>query len=113
MPWDRGRDGRDMPWEGKNMPWDSKGGGFMGKDKMGDAWDDMLNKPADMGTMPGGWTAPTISTPNPVDVGDELGTAAQDLPTQMRNVYDDNRRRNTYPGGGQNEYYDDGSAYDY
>lgn len=49
-----------------------------------------------------------------MDVGDELGTAAQDLPTQMRNVYDDNRRRNTYPGGGgQNQYYDDGSAYDY
>jgi hypothetical protein len=100
MPWDSGRGGRSMPWGGsRSMPWDSgRGGrgGFMDKDRLGDAWDDMLNAPADMGEMPGGFTAPTVSVPNPVDVGDEFGTAAEDLPTQMRNVYDDNRRSNTY-----------------
>lgn len=98
MPWDSGRGGRSMPWEnkrgGRNMPWDSGRGGWMGKDKFGDTWDDMLNAPSDMGEMPGGWTAPSVSVPNPVDVGDEFEGAARDAPDQMRNVYDDNRRSN-------------------
>ena len=99
MPWDSGRGGRSTPWGGRSMPWDSgRGGrgGFMDKDRFADSWDDMLNAPSDMGEMPGGWTAPSVSVPNPVDVGDEFGTAAEDLPTQMQNVYDDNRRSNTY-----------------
>ena len=98
MPWDDDRGGRSTPWGGGKMPWSSKKGrdGWMDRDSFADAWDDMINAPADMGTMPGGWQAPTISTPNPVDVGDEFGTAAQDMPTQMRNVYDENRRSNTY-----------------
>ncbi|MGB5520119.1 MAG: hypothetical protein WBO73_16885, partial [Gammaproteobacteria bacterium] len=100
MPWDNDRGGRSMPWGGgRNMPWDSGRGGFMDKDRLGDAWDDMLNKPSDMGTMPGGWSAPSVSVPNPVDVGDELGTAAEDLPDQMRNVYEENRRYNSYDRG--------------
>lgn len=98
MPWDSGRGGSRMPWEssrgGRNMPWDSGRGGWMNKDKFGDAWDDMLNAPSDMGEMPGGWTAPSVSVPNPVDVGDEFGDAARDAPDQMRNVYDDNRSSN-------------------
>ena len=81
MPWSRGKKDR---------------GGWMDKDWFGDSWDDMLNAPADMGEMPGGWSAPTVSVPNPVDVGDELGTAAEDVPSQMRNVYDENRRANQY-----------------
>ena len=103
MPWDSGRGGRSsMPWDsdrgGRSMPWSSKKGrgGFMDKDSFADAWDDMLNAPSDMGELPGGFYAPSVSTPNPVDVGDEFDRAARDLPDQMHNVYEDNRRRNTY-----------------
>jgi hypothetical protein len=99
MPWDSNR-GRSMPWGdnrrgGSSMPWDSGRGGWMNKDKFADGWDDMLNAPSDMGEMPGGYTAPSVSMPNPVDVGDEFNDAASDAPDQMRNVYDDNRRSNT------------------
>ena len=108
MPWSSNRGGRSMPWDsnrggsmpwdrgrgGSNMPWDSGRGGWMDKDKFADRWDDMLNKPSDMGEMPGGFTAPSVSMPNPVDVGDEFNDAARDAPEQMRNVYDDNRRSN-------------------
>jgi len=99
MPWESRRGDSRMPWESKrggrsNMPWDSGRGGWMDKDKFSDSWDDMLNAPSDMGEMPGGWKAPTVSVPNPVDVGDEFGDAARDAPDQMHNVYDDNRRSN-------------------
>jgi len=98
MPWDSKRGGRSMPWDsgrgGRNLPWDSGRGGWMDKDKFADRWDDMLNAPSDMGEMPGGFTAPSVSAPNPVDVGDEFDRAARDAPDQMRNVYDDNRRSN-------------------
>lgn len=101
MPWESGRGGSRMPWEskrgGSRMPWESSRGGrdgWMSKDRFSDAWDDMLNKPSDMGEMPGGWTAPSVSMPNPVDVGDEFGDAARDAPEQMRDVYDENRRSN-------------------
>ena len=81
MPWDSNR-GRSMPWDnrrgGRNMPWDSGRGGFMNKDRFADGWDDMLNAPSDMGEMPGGFTAPSVSMPNPVDVGDEFDDAARD-----------------------------------
>ena len=96
MPWSSNRGGSSMPWDnnrgGRSMPWDSGRGGWMNKDKFADGWDDMLNAPSDMGEMPGGFTAPSISVPNPVDVGDEFDDAARDVPDQMRNVYDDNRR---------------------
>jgi hypothetical protein len=97
-PWGSDRGGRDMPWSsgsgGRSMPWDSGRSGWMDRDRFADRWDDMLNAPSDMGELPGGYRAPTVSTPNPVDVGDELDDAARDVPGQMRNVYDDNRRRN-------------------
>jgi len=103
-PWDRGRGGRsapwdsgpDMPWGGKRSPWGSRGsrGTWMDKDEFADMWDDMLNAPSDMGEMPGGWSAPSVSVPNPVDVGDEFGDAARDVPDQMRNVYEENRDYN-------------------
>lgn len=94
-PWDSGRGGRSTPWSrGKKGK-----GGWMDRDWFADSWDDMLNAPSDMGEMPGGWYAPSVSVPNPVDVGDEFGTAAEDMPTQMRNVYDDNRRYNSRSGG--------------
>ena len=98
MPWESRRGGSRMPWESRrgsrSMPWDSGRGSWMSKDKFSDSWDDMLNAPSDMGEMPGGWTAPSVSVPNPVDVGDEFEDAARDAPDQMRNVYDDNRRSN-------------------
>jgi len=49
-------------------------------------WDDMLNAPSRMGEMPGGWTAPSISMPNPVDVGDQFQQNARNLPDQMRTM---------------------------
>ena len=95
MPWSSNR-GSSMPWDsgrgGRSMPWDSGRDGWMDKDKFANRWDDMLNAPSDMGEMPGGFTAPSVSAPNPVDVGDEFQDAARDAPDQMRNVYDDNRR---------------------
>ena len=54
------------------------------KDGLGDMWDDLLNAPGNMGKMPGGWYAPTISVPNPVDVGDEFENAATDMPGEAR-----------------------------
>ena len=90
-PWDSGRGGRSMPWGGGKRGRD----GWMDKDWFADSWDDMLNAPADMGEMPGGWYAPTVDMPNPVDVGDEFDRAARDVPDQMHNVYEDNRRSNT------------------
>jgi hypothetical protein len=108
MPWSSGRGpsfsgpwdgGRSMPWDskrgGRSMPWQDSGrGGWMNKDRFADGWDDMLNAPSDMGEMPGGFTAPSISVPNPVDVGEQFDDAARDVPGQMRNVYDENRRSN-------------------
>ena len=95
MPWSGNR-GSSMPWDnrrgGSNMPWDSGRGGWMDKDRFANRWDDMLNAPSDMGELPGGYTAPSVSAPNPVDVGDEFQDAARDAPDQMRNVYDDNRQ---------------------
>ncbi len=54
------------------------------KDGLGDMWDDLLNAPANAGKMPGGWYAPTINVPNPVDVGDEFENAATDMPGEAR-----------------------------
>ena len=49
-------------------------------------FDEALDAPSQMGEMPGGWTAPSISVPNPVEVGDQFRKAAEDLPDQMRNM---------------------------
>jgi hypothetical protein len=56
------------------------------KGNMGRGWDDMINSPSRMGRMPGGWTAPEVTMPNPVDVGDQMQDNVQDLPDQMRNM---------------------------
>ncbi len=74
--------GRGGPWGGGPGAWMNPGNP---KRSLSNAWDDMLNAPSRMGEMPGGWRAPSISVPNPVDVGDEFGRAARDLPGQMRN----------------------------
>ncbi len=49
-------------------------------------WDDMINAPSRMGEMPGGWTAPEVSVPNPVDMGDQIQENLEDLPEQVRDM---------------------------
>ena len=46
-------------------------------------WDDMINAPSEMGEMPGGWNAPSISMPNPVDVGSEFRREAPNLAREI------------------------------
>jgi hypothetical protein len=48
------------------------------------SWDDMINSPSRMGEMPGGWTAPEVSVPNPIDMGDQMQDNLEDLPEQMK-----------------------------
>jgi hypothetical protein len=48
------------------------------------SWDDMINAPSRMGEMPGGWTAPEVSVPNPIDMGDQMQDNVRDLPDQMK-----------------------------
>lgn len=40
--------------------------------KTNDMWDSMINAPFDMGRMPGGWRAPSLSSPDPVTIGDAV-----------------------------------------
>ena len=110
-PWGGNRSrkgfGRGMPFESNFTPWserfwDDLGDGgrnpFKDMDEwvdpndpregMGDMWDDLLNAPSDMGRMPGGWTAPSVSVPNPVDVQEEFEDAAKDMPDEMRTQMD-------------------------
>lgn len=76
-----------------NKPWDSnKFWGRSGPSKWmspnkrdwEDGWDDMINAPSRMGEMPGGWSAPEVSVPNPIDMGDQVQDNMKDLPDQMR-----------------------------
>ncbi len=120
-PYYRGRKKSNMPWDDMDMPWssddDDDDNSFFDRDwfvdEFTDAWDEMINAPADMGEMPGGWYAPTVSMPNPVTVGDEFATAAEDFPDEMKNIYDANRERNRY-GDRDNRpaVYDSADTYD-
>ncbi len=56
------------------------------KGNMEQGWDDMINAPSRVGTMPGGWNAPEVSMPNPIDVGDQMQDNMKDLPEQMRDM---------------------------
>jgi len=56
------------------------------KNNMEQGWDDMINAPSRMGEMPGGWNAPEVTMPNPIDMGDQMQDNVQDLPEQMRNM---------------------------
>ena len=58
---------KKKPWGDKRYIWPD-----FYTDATGDLWDDMLNAPYDMGRMPGGWRAPSLSTPDPVTVGDAV-----------------------------------------
>ncbi len=72
-----------------NNFWGNSGpGAWMNPNRhnLSQGWDDMLNAPSRMGDMPGGWSAPSVSMPNPVDVGDQFKDNARNLPDQMRNM---------------------------
>lgn len=56
------------------------------KDNLEQGWDDMMNAPSRMGEMPGGWTAPEVTVPNPIDMGDQIQDNVKDLPEQMKNM---------------------------
>ena len=103
-PWNNSGSGFSGPWNNRGSnsgPWNNGGWGNGGrnpfgprspdqwmnpnKNDMSNNWDDMLNAPSRMGRMPGGWNAPSVSVPNPIDVGDEFNDAARDMPDQMDN----------------------------
>lgn len=92
-PWNRNW-GR-APWnrDYENM-WEPEGGPDKWfdpsdpKEGMAWAWEDMMVTPNELGTMPGGWEAPSISVPNPIDVGDEFKNAAGDMPGELRDFSD-------------------------
>ena len=46
----------------------------------------MINAPSNMGKMPGGWYAPEVYMPNPVDMGDQFKDTIKDLPEQIRDM---------------------------
>ena len=56
------------------------------KENWEDSWDDMINAPSNMGKMPGGWYAPEVYMPNPVDMGDQFKDNMKDLPEQIRDM---------------------------
>lgn len=56
------------------------------KGNMERGWDDMINAPSRMGEMPGGWNAPEVSMPNPIDIGDQMQDNVEDLPDQVKNM---------------------------
>jgi hypothetical protein len=83
-PWNRdydnlwGKNGGPSEWINMSDP----------KEGVAQAWEDMLDTPNALGTMPGGWKAPSISVPNPIDVGDEFKNTAKDMPGEMRDFSD-------------------------
>lgn len=109
MPWRGNRKGfgNGMPFESNFTPWsrrfwDEIGDGGQNpfrdmedwidpsepREGAAEFWDDMLNAPHEMGNMPGGWTAPSVSVPNPVDVQREFENTAKDMPDEMRTQMD-------------------------
>ncbi len=81
-PWNRdysrtwGRKGGPDAWFDPSDP----------KEGAAQMWEDMINTPHGVGTQPGGWQAPSISVPNPIDVGEEFKNTAKDMPNQMQNL---------------------------
>ena len=83
-----GYDPRNDNWNNNNF-WGRSGPGkwmHPSKRNLEQGWDDMLNAPSRMGEMPGGWTAPSVSMPNPVDMADQIQENVKDLPEQIRDM---------------------------
>ncbi|MCK5855319.1 MAG: hypothetical protein KAG56_08860, partial [Sulfurovaceae bacterium] len=55
-------------------------------DFTGDLWDKAINAPFDAGRMPGGWRAPSLSTPDPVTVGDAVANQIPPIAEEMGNM---------------------------
>lgn len=90
-PW-----GRRGGWSGNPEPFSNRSPGEWlspKKKSLSRNWDDMLNTPNRMGEMPGGWEAPSISAPNPVDVADEIDDTSRDLPDQINSFKWNDRYR--------------------
>lgn len=51
-----------------------------------EAWDKSINAPYDMGRMPGGWRAPSLSSPDPVTVGDAVTNQFPPMLEEMGNM---------------------------
>lgn len=51
-------------------------------------WDQGSNAPYDMGRMPGGWRAPSLSSPDPVTVGDAVINQFPPIMEEMGNMMD-------------------------
>jgi hypothetical protein len=49
-------------------------------------WDQGSNAPYDMGRMPGGWRAPSLSSPDPVTVGDAVVNQFPPIMEEMGNM---------------------------
>jgi hypothetical protein len=54
------------------------------KKSMRDMWDDSWKEPVGWGRMPGGWTFPEVTLPNPVDTADDFEKGVRDLPEGFR-----------------------------
>ncbi len=78
---------RNNGWN-NNKFWGRSGPGtWMNPNKRNweNSWDDMINSPSRMSDdMPGGWSAPEVTMPNPVDMGDQMQDNMEDLPDQIR-----------------------------
>ncbi len=53
------------------------------KEGVAEMWEDAIKGPHRLGKMPGGWKAPSISVPNPVDVTDTFGKRWRGLPSEI------------------------------
>ncbi len=51
-------------------------------------WDQGVNAPYDVGRMPGGWRAPSLSSPDPVTVGDAVMNQFPPMMEEMGNMMD-------------------------
>lgn len=51
-----------------------------------EVWDKSINAPYDMGRMPGGWRAPSLSSPDPVTVGDAVTNQFPPMLEEMGNM---------------------------
>lgn len=57
-------------------------------DTTSEMWDNMMNAPFKMGRMPGGWRAPSMSTPDPVTIGDAVTNQMPPMAEEMGNMMD-------------------------
>ena len=57
-------------------------------DFTGDFWDEMINAPFNVGRMPGGWRAPSWSSPDPVTIGDAVLNQVPPIMEEAGNMTD-------------------------